>query len=181
MGGGETPADSPRISNPAVRLTTVLSAGSSLTLILILIVVSVGPLQRIEDLTLLASPSKKTLEDFLASPADIVIINQIKALDADAKAILDGAGPKEKITTGRQWAVGDVVYVGEWEWVDAVYPHGRREDPAMIDKCGIEPPGKLTIRGFSEKRESALLEYTTSNSGAGTPCNSGVYFFYPVE
>ncbi len=43
--GGETPADSPRISNPAVRLTTVLSAGSSLTLILILIVVSVGPLQ----------------------------------------------------------------------------------------------------------------------------------------
>ena len=39
----------------------------------------------------------------------------------------------------------------------------------MIDKCGIEPPGKLTIRGFSEKRESALLEYTTSNSGAGTP------------
>ena len=39
--------------------------------------------------------------------------------------------------------------------------------------------GKLTIRGFSKRRQSALIEYTAPPDSGG--CSSSVYFFYRVE
>ena len=160
------------------QIAAIIGAGSGLTLISLIIVVSFGPLQRIENLI---NPPKKTLADFPESPADIDIIKEIEALDKDAKAILVGAGPKEMIVAGRLWKVGDVVYADEREWIEEVYPHDTRQDSTSGEQCGIGPPGKLTVRGFSIKRKSALIKYTTSDSGAGALCASGVYFFYPIE
>ena len=163
--------------DPVTRIVVILNLGFTITLCVIVILLAQGEIKRIE-----SKVASKTLRDFSESLADIDVINKTKMLDTDAKAILDGAGPKTINVAGRSWSTGDVVYVNEWEWVDEIYPYGGRKNLTFRATCGLVPTAKLTIRGFSVKRQSALVEYTApDNRQAGTPCDTGVYFFYRLK
>ena len=116
-----------------------------------------------------------TLDQFPQSQAGINADQ--KALDLDAEAVLSGAGPKVwPLSNGTLISVGQIFYVDEWKWVDPVFPNGDREEP--FAKCGIEARGTLTVRGFSTERKSALVEYAAPGETAGTPCETGTFFFY---
>jgi len=109
----------------------------------------------------------------------MTIVDHIKDKSEEAKAILDGAGPKEYKVVNRTWKVGDSVYVDEegTEWVDVL--NVKDPEKAEDDSCIMSLKGKLTIRGFSKRRQSALIEYTAPPDSGG--CSSSVYFFYRVE
>ena len=175
--------------DPVARVAALVGGVLGLTAVVLVVMVSVGPLhrleevgQRLEDLGHLTVKSTKTLADFAASPDEIGAAAQIKVLTADAKAILDGNGPQIMTAAGRRWAVGDVVYVNEGQWITPLHPQGRRDRTPASETCGIEPAGTLTIRGFSEPRRVALLQYTPPGAvTSGTRCPSGTYFFYRVK
>ena len=175
--------------DPVARVAALVGGVLGLTAVVLVVMVSVGPLQRLEevgqrleDLGHLTVKSTKTLADFAASPDEISAADQIKVLTADAKAILDGNGPQIMTAAGARWAVGDVVYVNEGQWITPLHPQGRRDRSAASETCGIEPAGSLTIRGFSEPRRVALLQYTPPGAvTSGTRCPSGTYFFYRVK
>ena len=174
--------------DPVARVAALVGGVLGLTAVVLVVMVSVGPLQRLEevgqrleDLGHLTVKSTKTLADFAASPDEIGAADQIKVLTADAKAILDGNGPQIMTAAGARWAVGDVVYVNEGQWITPLHPQGRRDRSAASETCGIEPAGSLTIRGFSERRRAALLQYTPPGPTTGTRCPSGTYFFYRVK
>ena len=122
--------------------------------------------------------NRGTIDDFPDSQAGIG--SDVNALDRDARAVLlDSAGPDEwPLQDGTFIQIGDVFYVDTWKWVDVVFPNNNRDDPEAL--CGIEPPGKMTVKGFNRERRSALGEYTILGDTSGTPCDTGVYFFYPV-
>ncbi len=118
-----------------------------------------------------------TLNKFPESSSEIRA-NQI-APDLDARAVRDGAGPDRwQLPDGTSIGKGQVFYVDGWRWVDVVFPADDREDPDAT--CGIEALGTLTTRGFSSDRNAALVEYTAPGDTAGTPCETGTYFFYPL-
>ena len=118
-----------------------------------------------------------TLNEFPESSSEIRA-NQT-APDLDARAVRDGAGPDRwQLPDGTFIGKDQVFYVDGWEWVDMVFPASDREDPDAI--CGIEALGTLTTRGFSSDRNAALVEYTAPGDTAGTPCETGTYFFYPL-
>ncbi len=118
-----------------------------------------------------------TLNKFPESSSEIRA-NQI-APDLDARAVRDGAGPDRwQLPDGTFIGKGQVFYVDGWRWVDVVFPADDREDPDAT--CGIEALGTLTTRGFSSDRNAALVEYTAPGDTAGTPCETGTYFFYPL-
>lgn len=175
--------------DPVARVAALVGGVLGLTAIVLVVMVSVGPLhrledvgQRLEDLGHLTIKSTSVLADFAASPDEISPADQAKVLTAEAKAILDGNGPQVMTAAGRRWAVGDVVYVNEGQWVTPLHPQGRRDRTPTSDTCGIEPAGALTIRGFSEPRRVALLQYTPPGAvTSGTRCPSGTYFFYRVK
>jgi hypothetical protein len=176
--------------DPVARVAALVGGVLGLTAVVLVVMVSTGPLQRLEDagrrledLGHLTVKSTKTLADFAAAPEDIGAANQLKALTADAKAILDGNGPQVMTAADRRWAVGDVVYVNEGQWVTPLHPQGRRDRTTPTsESCGIEPTGALTIRGFSEPRRVALLQYTPPGAvTSGTRCPAGTYFFYRVK
>ncbi len=175
--------------DPVARVAALVGGVLGLTAVVLVVMVSVGPLhrleevgQRLEDLGHLTVKSTKTLADFAASPDEIGAAAQIKVLTAAAKAILDGNGPQIMTAAGRRWAVGDVVYVNEGQWITPLHPQGRRDRTPASETCGIEPAGTLTIRGFSEPRRVALLQYTPPGAvTSGTRCPSGTYFFYRVK
>ena len=77
-----------RTLNHGMRLI-IVAIGLSSTLVVVFILLSTGPIARIEEN---AKKEKKTLADFPDSPSEIGVINRIKALDADARALIDGAG-----------------------------------------------------------------------------------------
>ncbi len=175
--------------DPVARVAALVGGVLGLTAVILVVTVSVGPLQRLEevgqrleDLGHLTVKSTRTLADFAATPEDIGAANQLKALTAEAKAILDGNRPRVMTAAGRRWAVGDVVYVNEGQWVTPLHPQGRHDRSPTGESCGIEPTGTLTIRGFSEPRRVALLQYTPPGPViSGTRCPSGTYFFYRVK
>ena len=142
--------DSGRIADSAIRIWAVLSVGFTITLVVIVVLLSQGPLKRIE-MQVIKSP--KTLGDFPASLVDVDIIKKLEALDEDAKGIFDGTGPRTMVVAGRSWTIGDVVYVDKMEWVDEIYPDGERENDTMNETCSIMPSAKLTVRGFSESEK----------------------------
>lgn len=175
--------------DPVARVAALVGGVLGLTAVVLVVMVSVGPLhrledagQRLEDLGHLTAKSTRTIADFAASPDEISAADQAKVLTAEAKAVLDGNGPQVMTAAGRRWAVGDVVYVNEGQWVTPLNPQGRRDRTATSDSCGIEPAGSLTIRGFNESRHAALLQYTPPGpTTSGTRCPSGTYFFYRVK
>ena len=175
--------------DPVARVAALASGVLALTAVVLVVMVSVGPLhrledvgQRLEDLGHLTVKSTRVLADFAASPDEINPADQSKVLTAEAKAILDGNGPQVMTAAGRRWAVGDVVYVNEGQWVTPLHPQGRRDRTTTSESCGIEPAGALTIRGFNELRRAALLQYTPPGpTTSGTRCPSGTYFFYRVK
>ena len=118
-----------------------------------------------------------TLNKFPESSSEIRA-NQI-APDLGARAVRDGEGPDRwQLPDGTSIGKGQVFYVDGWRWVDVVFPADDREDPDAT--CGIEALGTLTTRGFSSDRNAALVEYTAPGDTAGTPCETGTYFFYPL-
>ena len=175
--------------DPVARVAALVGGVLGLTAVILVVMVSVGPLhrleevgQRLEDLGHLTVKSTTTLADFAASPDEISPADQIKVLTAEAKAVVDGNGPQMMTAAGRRWAVGDVVYVNEGQWVTPLHPQGRRDRTSTSESCGIEPAGALTIRGFNEHRRVALLQYTPPGpTTSGTRCPSGTYFFYRVK
>lgn len=175
--------------DPVARVAALVSGVLGLTAVVLVVMVSVGPLhrledvgQRLEDLGQLTVKSTKVLADFAASPDDTNPADQTKALTAEARAILDGNGPQVMTAAGRRWAVGDVVYVNEGQWVSPLHPQGRRDRTSTSESCGIEPGGALTILGFNEARQAALLQYTPPGpTTSGTRCPSATYFFYRVK
>ena len=172
-------AESLKVIDPITRSAAIVSVGLGLTIIAILTVIAFGPLSRIE---VVSKSEVRTLADFASSLAEIEPIERMRLLDADAKAILDGAGPKDRKVIGRNWAKGNVVYVNKFERIEQVFPHGSREKFEDSDRCNLKLRGKLTVRGFSVKRKSVLVEYTPpSGDGRGTSCNVGTYFFYRIE
>lgn len=175
--------------DPVARVAALVGGVLGLTAVILVVMVSVGPLhrledvgQRLEDLGHLTVKSTPTLANFADSPDDTNPADQTKALTAEAKAILDGDGPQAMTAAGRRWAVGDVVYVNEGQWITPLHPQGRRDRTSTSESCGIEPGGALTIRGFNEVRQAALLQYTPPGpTTSGTRCPAGTYFFYRVK
>ena len=175
--------------DPVARVAALAGGVLALTAVVLVVMVSVGPLrhledasQRLEDLGRLTAKSTQTLADFAASPDDIGAANKLKVMTAEAKAVLDGSGPQTMTAAGKLWTVGDVVYVNEGQWVTPLHPQGRRDRTSAAESCGIEPAGALTIRGFSESHRIALLQYTPPGPvTSGTRCPSGTYFFYRVK
>ena len=175
--------------DPVARVAALVGGVLALTAIILVVMVSVGPLhrledvgQRLEDLGHLTVKATRTLGDFAASPEDTNPEDQTKVLTAEARAILDGEGPQVMTAAGRRWGVGDVVYVNEGQWITPLHPQGRRDRTSTGESCGIEPGGALTIRGFNEPRRGALLQYTPPGpTTSGTRCPSGTYFFYRVK
>ena len=175
--------------DPVARVAALVGGVLGLTAVVLVVMVSVGPLhrledasQRLEDLGHLTTKSTRTLADFAASPDEISPADQAKVLTAEAKAILDGDGLQVMSAAGRRWAVGDVVYVNEGQWITPLHPQGRRDRTSTSESCGIEPAGALTIRGFNELRHAALLQYTPPGpTTSGTRCPAGTYFFYRVK
>ena len=118
-----------------------------------------------------------TLNEFPESPSQIRANQSLP--DIDATSVLAGAGPDRwQLPDGTSIAKDQVFYVDGWEWVDLVFPAGDREEPDAT--CGIEALGTLTTHGFSSDRNAALVEYTAPGDTAGTPCETGTYFFYPL-
>ena len=187
--GQSEPGAAPTGVDPVARVAALVSGVLGLTAVVLVVMVSVGPLhrledvgQRLEDLGHLTVKSTRTLADFAASPDEISPADQTKVLTAEAKAILDGDGPQVMTAAGRRWAVGDVVYVNEGQWVTPLHPQGRRDRTSTGESCGIEPAGALTIRGFNDLRRAALLQYTPPGpTTSGTRCPTGTYFFYRVK
>ena len=154
---------------------TILGVGFCLTTIVVLTLLSAGPLRRIE-----RELYGKKLGDFPESSADVESVRALERLDGDVRSILAGAGPQEMEVDARRWRVGEVRYVDEWEWVEVAIPNDEREDLTFPETCGVEPLGELKILGFSERRVSALVEYTAPGSSEGTACNTGDLFFYQL-
>ena len=175
--------------DPVARVAALASGVLGLTAVVLVVMVSVGPLhrledvgQRLEDLGHLTVKSTKVLADFAASPDETNPAGQTRLLTAEAKAVLDGNGPQVMAAAGRRWAVGDVVYANEGQWVTPLHPQGRRDRTAAGESCGIEPGGALAIRGFNQDRHAALLQYTPPGpTTSGTRCPSGTYFFFRVK
>ena len=175
--------------DPVARVAALVGGVLGLTAVILVVMVSVGPLhrledvgQRLEDLGHLTVKATPTLANFADSPDDTNPADQTKALTAEAKAILDGNGPQSMTAAGKRWAVGDVVYVNEGQWITPLHPQGRRDRTSTSESCGIEPGGALAIRGFNETRQAALLQYTPPGpTTSGTRCPSGTYFFYRVK
>ena len=175
--------------DPVARVAALVGGVLGLTAVVLVVMVSVGPIQRLkevgqrlEDLGHLTVKSTRVLADFAASPDEISPADQTKVLTAEAKTILDGSGPQVMTAAGRRWAVGDMVYVNEGQWITPLHPQGRRDHASTSESCGIEPAGTLTIRGFNEPRRAALLQYTPPGpTTSGTRCPSGTYFFYRVK
>ena len=187
--GQAEPGAAPAGVDPVARVSALVGGVLGLTAVVLVVMVSVGPLHRLEDmghrledLGHLTVKSTRTLADFAASPDEISPADQTKVLTAEAKAILDGSGPQVMTAAGRRWAVGDVVYANEGQWVTPLHPQGRRDRTSTSESCGIEPAGALTIRGFNETRRAALLQYTPPGpTTSGTRCPAGTYFFYRVK
>ena len=175
--------------DPVARVAALAGGVLALTAVLLVVIVSVGSLrhledasQRLEDLGRLSAKSTATLSDFATSPDEIGADNQLKLMTAEAKAVLDGDGPPTMTVAGKRWSVGDVVYVNEGQWITPLHPQARRDRTSSSEPCGVEPAGALTIRGFSEHRRLALLQYTPPGPvTSGTRCPSGTYFFYRVK
>ena len=175
--------------DPVARVAALVGGVLGLTAVVLVVMVSVGPLHRLEDvgdrledLGHLTVKSTKVLADFAASPDDTNPADQTRLLTAEAKAILDGNGPQMMTAAGRRWAVGDVVYVNEGQWITPLHPQGRRDHTSAGESCGIEPGGALAILGFNEVRQAALLQYTPPGpTTSGTRCPSGTYFFFRVK
>jgi hypothetical protein len=176
-------------ADPVARAAALAGGVLGLTAVVLVVMMAVGPLrhledtsQSLEDLGRLTTKSIPTLADFAASPDDVGAANQLKVMTTEAKAVLDGNGPQTMTAAGKRWSVGDVVYVNEGQWVTPLHPQGRRDRTPASETCGIEPAGTLTIRGFSEPRRVALLQYTPPGAvTSGTRCPSGTYFFYRVK
>ena len=187
--GQAEPGATPTGVDPVARVAALVGGVLGLTAVVLVVMVAVGPLhrledvsQRLEDLGHLTVKSTKVLADFAASPDETNLADQNKLLTAEAKAILDGNGPQMMTAAGRHWAVGDVVYVNEGQWVTPLHPQSRRDRASSSESCGIEPGGALTIRGFNEVRQAALLQYTPPGpTTSGTRCPSGTYFFFRVK
>ena len=183
------PGAAPTGVDPVARVAALVGGVLGLTAVVLVVMVSVGPLHRLEDvghrledLSHLTVKSTRVLADFAASPDEISPDDQTKILTAEAKAVLDGNSPQVMTAAGRRWTVGDVVYVNEGQWITPLHPQGRRDRTATGESCGIEPAGALTIRGFNEARQAALLQYTPPGSTtSGTRCPAGTYFFYRVK
>ena len=157
------------------QVTSFLAAGFSLAAVIMLYMLAIKSFWIFEDLE---PRPDKTLADFPASPAGMG--SEFNTLDDDARAILDNSGPKIMEAGKRIWSVGDVVYVGisNIGWVNQAFPKGDRDDDTT---CILKPKGKLTVKGFSENRHSALLQYTVpEDNGGGTACDDGIYFFYAL-
>ena len=174
--------------DPVARVAALVSGVLALTAVVLVVMVSVGLHrledvgQRLEDLGHLTVKSTKVLADFAASADETNLADQSRLLTAEAKAILDGNGPQAMTAAGRRWAVGDVVYVNEGQWITPLHPQGRRDRTSAGESCGIEPGGALTIRGFNDVRQAALLQYTPPGpTTSGTRCPSGTYFFFRVK
>ena len=175
--------------DPVARAAALAGGVLALTAVVLVVMVTVGPLRHLEetsrsleDLGRLTTKSIPTLDDFAASPEDVGAESQLKIMTAEAKAILEGNGKQTMTAAGRRWSVGDVIYVNEGQWVTPLHPQPRRDRTTTSESCGIEPTGALTIRGFSEPRRVALLQYTPPGPvTTGTRCPSGTYFFYRVK
>lgn len=108
--------------------------------------------------------------------ADAVDADAAAAIDRDAVAILEGAGPETlELTDGKIASVADEFSVDSWKIVRPVFPDGDRLRPDAI--CGIDEHGRLVVRGFSREREAALVSYSTDEDTAGVPCETDTFFF----
>ena len=188
LGQAESGAASAGV-DPVARVAALVGGVLGLTAVVLVVMVSVGPLhrledigQRLEDLGHVTVKATRILSDFAETPDDTNPADQAKALATEAKAILNGDGPQTMTYASKRWAVGDVVYVNEGLWVTPLHLQGRRDHTSTSENCGIEPGGALTIRGFNEIRQAALLQYTPPGpTTSGTRCPSGTYFFYRVK
>ena len=122
----------------------------------------------------LGSAERNSLDDFPSSPVEI----GGDALDRRARAVLSAERFQGPLLPGTSIPQDGVFYVDAWRWVDVVFPDGNRDDPEA--SCGIMPPGTLTVRGFIEERNEALVEYRVQGETGGTRCETGTYFFVPV-
>ena len=163
---------------PVTRSGYVLISGFLAASLVMVVTVGLSQLAIDKKVSRLSIDKPLTLLDFPRTPTDIK--SHISALDKDAAAILrDGAGPREWQTAEETLRVGDVFYVPAWVWVDQVFPH--RESSRTEDKsCVLKAKAKLTIRGFSRERNSALVEYTAPGDAAGSSCGTGTLFYYRV-
>ena len=160
-----------------------------LTAIILVVMVSVGPLhrledvgQRLEDLGHLTVKATPTLANFADSPDDTNPADQTKALTAEAKAILDGSGPQAMTAAGRRWAVGDVVYVNEGSGSRRCTPKAAATapppaNPAASNPAAPWPSAASTNAAKPPSCNTPRPALTTS----GTRCPSGTYFFYRVK
>ena len=97
-------------------------------------------------------------------------------MDEEAAAILDGASPGSWTLMGNVLTVGDDFTVVAPAAVEQAFPNRDRSSP--IARCSVHEGGRLTVRGFDEERNAALIEYSTDGRTDGTPCESGTYFFF---
>ena len=158
------------------RIIPIFTLGISLTTLAVIITIIIFTLSRVEK----AIEPPPPLSNFLDTPL-VPEIERLRKDDADAEAILMGAGPKELTIENRVRSKGDILYVSRWEWVDIVFPTSKRNDPTDNDRCGIQPGRKVTIIGFSLDRKSILFQYEDSGKTPGTSCDNETYFFYPYE
>ena len=112
---------------------------------------------------------------------------EAEAIDSHARAILDGFGPEEwTLPDGRVVERGDVLYSRGGGIYSVVFPNGDRNDRSGI--CALAERGRLTIRGFSQERTAALVQYATptdlegedDDDERGFSCDTDSYFFYPA-
>ena len=97
-------------------------------------------------------------------------------MDAEAASILDGASPESWTLMGNVVSIDDSFAVSAPALVEQAFPNRDRGGP--IVECSVHEGGVLTVRGFSEERNAALIEYSTDAPTGGTPCESGIYFFF---
>ena len=129
---GTNQSEGAGIKDKIVAVASIVAAGFAVTAVVMLYGLVSGQISARAQLSDIEESARRTLADFRESPADIG--QDLEDLDEDAKAILDGAGPKEWKSGERTWRVGDVVYADQPEWVAEVFPQDKREELTIPDQ-----------------------------------------------
>ena len=117
------------------------------------------------------------LTDLPRTPENIG--RELSFADKEAAALLEGDGLSEWKTHHSALKRGDIFYVPSNGFFDVVVPddNSNRVQP---ESCSLVAKGKLYVRGFSEARQAALVEYEAPMDTWGSQCETETYLFYPV-
>ena len=112
------------------------------------------------------------------TPGDIG--RDIYSADIEAAAILDGAGPRAWKTAQATIEKAEIFYIPESHFLEITMPNSD-SDRAEPRHCRFKAGGKFLVKGFSEDRKAALVQYEAPDGEeGGSKCDTGTTLFYSL-